>query len=309
MGAVLAIHPVPTITIAPGVHMPMVGIGTWEYNDTVAQAAVESALDIGYTAVDTAFVYGNAKGVGNAIKNFLVKSGKPRSSLFVTSKVMTGVPGAGNLSMYDLALQNMADMQLDYVDLYLLHFPCAPTADSCNGGVEFRQDQWKSVEGLVANKKARAIGVSHYCRRQMEDIFKIMTVKPAVNQVEYHVGMGMDGVNATDFKEWNQKNGITYQSFSPLCGPCNSSALIDGPLVVGIGKNHNKTGAQVSLKWQVQQGIPVIPKSASTQHQSENIDLFSWELTTEEMNQLTAATAPPVSGGPGPTDSGDCGIP
>lgn len=304
-----AINPVPTINIAPGVDMPMVGIGTWQYNDTVAGDAVAKALEIGYTAIDTAFVYGNGVGVGNAIKNYLAKSGTPRSKLFVTSKVMTGVPGAGNLSMYDLAIKNLADMQLDYVDLMLLHFPCAPTATACGGGAELRQQQWKSIEGLVKDKKARAIGVSHYCKRQMEDIFKVMSIKPAVNQVQYHVGMGTAGVNATDYKAWTSSQGIVYQSFSPLCGPCGTKELIDGPLVTGIGKNHNKTGAQVSLKWQVQSGIPVIPKTDNPTHLLENIDLFGWKLTDEEMNLLNTATSPPVGGGPGPTDSGDCGIP
>lgn len=305
----LAINQVPTIKIAPGVHMPMVGIGTWQYNDTVAEGAVASALDMGYTAIDTAFVYANAVGVGNAIKNYLSKSGKDRSELFVTSKVMTGVPGAGNLSMYDLAVKNLKDMQLDYVDLLLLHFPCAPTSTSCDGGAAFRQAQWKSIEGLVVDKKARAIGVSHYCKRQIQDIQKVMTIKPAVNQVQYHVGMGMAGPNATDDMQYADNQGIVYQSFSPLCGPCGTKELINGPLVTGIGKNHNKTGAQVSLKWQVQSGIPVIPKSSSPAHQLENIDLFGWTLSHAEMAQLNAAVSPPVSGGPGPTDSGDCGIP
>lgn len=288
----------------------MVGIGTWEYNDTVAEATVASALEIGYTAIDTAFVYNNALGVGKAIKDFLTKTGTPRSKLFVTSKVMTGVPGAGNLSMYDLAIKNLNDMQLDYVDLMLLHFPCAPTATSCDGGPKFRQDQWRSIEGLVANGKARALGVSHYCSRQLQDIFDIMSVKPAINQVEFHVGMGTAGPNATDDRDFDRKHGITYQSFSPLCGPCGTHELINGTLVTSIGKKYNKSGSQVSLKWQVQQGIPIIPKSDSPKHQLENIDLFGdWQLSDEDMAALTAATSPPVSGGPGPTDSGDCGIP
>lgn len=308
VGSAAALN-IPTVEIAPGVQMPLVGIGTWQYNDTVAGAVVASALDIGYTAIDTAFGYNNGVGIGKAIKSYLAKTGTQRSELWITSKVMTGIPGAGNLSMYDLALQNLEDLQLDYVDLMLLHFPCKPTATSCDGSAAFRQEQWKSIERLVTDKKARTIGVSHYCARQLQDIFKVMTIKPALNQVQYHVGMGMAGVNSTDDKKFVDANGVVYGSFSPLCGPCGTKELIDGPLVTSIGNAHNKTGAQVALKWQVQQGIPIIPKTHNPVHQKENIDLFDWELTADEMKQLTLATSPPVGGGPSATDSGDCGIP
>ena len=171
------------------------------------------------------------------------------------------------------------------------------------------------MESFVKAGKARAIGVSHYCQRHLKDVMEIATIPIAVNQVQYHVGMGNAGPNATDDKQFCDANGVTYESFSPLCGPCTDAAgkpdrsLVNGPLVTSIGKNHGKSGAQVSLRWQVQAGIPVIPKTSNPEHQKENIDLFSWSLTEKEMEQLTAATTPPVAGTPGPDfTSGDCTI-
>ena len=147
---------------------------------------------------------------------------------------------------------------------------------------------------------ARAIGVSHYCQRHLQDVMDIATIPIAVNQVQYHVGMGSpttSGANATDNKAFCDANGVTYQSFSPLCGPCQDAqgnpdrSLITGPLVTSIGKRYGKSGAQVSLKWQVQSGIPVIPKTDNPVHLRENIDLFAWTLSDADMATLSAATS------------------
>ena len=166
---------------------------------------------------------------------------------------------------------------------------------------------------------ARAIGVSHYCQRHLQDVMDIATIPIAVNQVQYHVGMGSattSGANATDNKAFCDANGVTYQSFSPLCGPCQDAqgkpdrSLITGPLVTSIGKKYGKSGAQVSLKWQVQSGIPVIPKTDNPVHLRENIDLFAWTLSDADMATLSAATSPAVAGvGTGAAaTSGDCTI-
>ena len=158
--------------------------------------------------------------------------------------------------------------------------------------------------------KARAIGVSHFCSRHLKDIYEIATIKPAVNQVEFHVGMGSAGVNATDVThEFCTKHGITYTSFSALCGPCKTKELLTGKLVTSIGRKYGKTGAQVALKWQVQQGIPVIPKSSNPKHLAENLDLFSWQLSQKDMDVLSAATSPAVAGGGDGRTSGDCAAP
>lgn len=170
------------------------------------------------------------------------------------------------------------------------------------------------MEAIFKAGKAKAIGVSHYCKHHMEDILAIAEVKPAVNQVQFHVGMGPAPANATDDKPWDATVGVHFESFSPLCGPCTTPdgkkdmSLITGPLVTGIGAKYNVSGVQVSLRWLVQQGIPVIPKTDRKEHLIENADLFSWSLSDEDMAALSAAKTPAVAG-VSPSDSGDCGLP
>ena len=293
--------------------MPMVGIGTWLYNDTIAEEAVASALEVGYTHIDTAYDYGNALGVGRAIVNSKLK----RDEFFVTTKVEGGLNATRTKEEH---MDNLKKLGLNYVDLLLIHFPCHISAQGdLSGSRAMRQIQWKAMEELVREGLTRAIGISHYCKRHLDDILDIATIKPAINQVEFHIGMGRAGVNATDDREYLESKGITFQSFSPLCGPCcmgdttgtctYNKELITGELVTDIGKKYNKTGAQVSLKWQVQQGIPVIPKTANKQHLQENIDLFGWELSKEDMDTLTNSPTPPVSGGGDGLTSGDCSMP
>jgi len=147
---------------------------------------------------------------------------------------------------------------------------------------------------------------------------KTAEIKPALNQVEYHIGMGSANGNATDDKSFTQDLGIVYQPFSGLCGPCCMGApkgctydkeLISGSMVTGIGEKYGKSGAQVSLKWMVQQGLPVIPKSDKPNHLASNMDLWGWELSKDDMATLTASPTPPVCGGGNGKDSGDCGYP
>jgi len=302
-----AIGLTPTREIAPGVHMPLVGLGTWLYNSSVTADAVKTALSLGYTHIDTALGYKNAKGVAEALRG----SKRPRSTYFITSKIPGGLGEAQALMQ---AEQNIADLGIKYVDLMLVHFPATWQG---SGGKAARQAEWLALEKLVAHGKARAIGVSHYCQRHLEDILEVATVRPALNQVEYHVGMGSAGPNATDSKDWYDAHGITYMGFSPLCGPCGPGAdqeLIDGDLVTTIGQKYNKTGAQVALKWQVQQGIPIVPKSNKRDHQFENLDLFDladgtpWVLSSSDMASLSGAKTPPVSGGGDGKTSGDCAV-
>lgn len=296
------------------VDIPLVGIGSWLYNETQAYEATKTAFTLAkpYRHVDCAYDYLNQKGIGRVLKELDL----PRDSYFVTSKVEGGLNASRT---EEEAESDLSDLGLDYVDLLLLHFPCDLSTGVPIGSAAVRQAQWAVMEKLYAEGKARSIGVSHYCARHLEDLYKMAVVKPMINQVQYHVGMGEAGINATDITfKYAKEHGIVYQSFSPLCGPCcmgkpatctANMELITGDLVTGIGAKYNKSGAQVSLKWQVQQGIPVIPKSSSATHQAENIDLFGWELSEEDMATLTHATSPPVGGGPSDTDSGDCGLP
>jgi len=300
--------PIPTVTISPGVELPMAGLGTWQYNSSRAEAAVALALSLGYTHIDTALGYGNQDGVGRALR----ASGRSRDSYFVTSKIPGGLSEKDAASNLTLSVMQLG---LDYVDLMLVHFPATWGG---TGGKAMRQAEWRAMEAFVRAGKARAIGVSHYCKKHLQDIFEIATIRPAVNQVQYHVGMGPlsvgAGDNATDDKGFNDASSVLYQSFSPLCGPCDgadATELITGDLVTSIGSKYGKTGAQVALRWQVQLGIPVIPKTDNAQHLAQNIDLFSWSLDEDDMTALSSAASPPVAGDIGPSGlpvSGDCDV-
>lgn len=303
LGAAAVNAIVPTIEISPTVHMPLVGLGTWQYNDTVAYGATLAALKMGYTHVDTALGYNNQVGVGKAI----IDSGRARDSFFVTSKI----PGGLNTSATEDALaQALSTLQLDYVDLMLIHYPASWAGV---GGKELRVEEWKALEAWKKAGKARAIGVSHYCQRHMEDILAINTTDIALNQVQYHIGMGpgsptTSGDQATDYKTWTQQQGITYMSFSTLCGPCQDSELITGKLTNSIGQKYGKSGAQIALAWATQRGIPVVPKTNNPTHLAENLDLFDFVISDEDMQLLDASATPPVAGGPNINDSGDCSV-
>lgn len=303
---------IPTIELANGVQMPLGGIGTWLYNETQAYNAVKEAFALGYTHVDTAYDYSNSPGVGRALK----ESGRPRDSYFVTTKVEGG-------KTYDETLAehatNLRLLGLDQVDLLLIHFPNNMSANQIPAPLSktYRQNQWRALEEIVRKNQARAIGVSHYCKQHMKDILEIASIRPAINQVEFHVGMGSAGPDADDDREWLKSEGIVFQSFSPLCGPCcqgkpktctYNKELINGPLVTSIGAKYNKTGVQVSLRWQVQQGIPVIPKTNNPLHMLQNMQIFDFELSGEDMKALSSSSTPPVCGGGDGKTSGDCGL-
>lgn len=297
----LQVPTVPMHGVDGKVDMPLFGLGTWQYNDSVAAAAIQLAFSVGYRHVDTALVYNNHKGVSLGLKN----AGVPRDEFFVTTKIPGGLNSSATAAAAD---QSLSELGLSYVDLMLLHFPA--TFDGV-GGRANRQEQWAALERWAMQGKARAIGVSHYCRPHLEDILSIAKVPIAVNQVQYHIGMGTAGRLATDDRDFVLSKGILYQSFSPLCGPCTpplNKELYSGDLVSNIGRNYNKTGSQVSLRWLVQQNIPVIPKSTSKAHLQSNMALFDFSLSDDEMRRLSAATSPGVGGGPNDQESGDCSI-
>jgi hypothetical protein len=169
--------PIPTVEIAPGVHMPLAGIGTWLYNSSMAEKAVLTATSLGCTHIDTALGYGNQDGVARAIS----KSGIAREKLFVVSKIPGGFNQTAAAAALDESLEQLFPGQEDaYVDLMLVHFPATWKGQ---GGKASRQAQWKAMEAFVHAGKAKAIGISHYCRRHLDDLLEMATIKPAVNQV------------------------------------------------------------------------------------------------------------------------------
>jgi diketogulonate reductase-like aldo/keto reductase len=284
------------------VDMPLVGAGTWQYNDTIAYQSVCSALGKGYTFIDTAFGYGNQKGVGKAIQDCW--EGK-REDLFV----MTKIPGGLNeKQVHATHQQNLWDLQLDYVDHLMTHYPADWAVTPAKASREMRQEEWLALEAIYLSGEARSIGFSHYCTSHIDDVLEVASVTPSINQVEYHVGSG----DVDDVMQKCRDNKITFMSFSPLCGPCEyepKDSLINGDLVTEIANKYKVSGSQVSLRFIVQQALKqesyvggVIPKSNNPDHIAANMDLFSFELSEQDMDRLTLANLPAGEGG-------DCDVP
>ena len=235
-----------------GVNLPLIGAGTWQYNNSIAYQSVCKAFQAGYTFVDTALGYGNQKGVGQAIRDCWQR---PREELFV----MTKIPGGLNTSQVVAShKQNLMELGLDYVDHLMTHFPS--DWEEKQASPSKRQEEWLALESIYKMGEARSIGISHYCRKHLWDLMQVATIMPSVNQVEYHVGSG----DVDDIIEICKDLDITFMSFSPLCGPCEyepKDSLIHGDLVNEIASHYpNVTGSQVSLRYIMQQNIPVIPK-------------------------------------------------
>lgn len=289
---------IPSIAIGKDIHdipvdLPLLGAGTWQYNDTIAYQSVCKAFQAGYTFVDTAFGYGNQKGVGNAIRDCW--QGR-REDLFVLTKIPGGLTKE---QVFAAHYQNLFNLGLDYVDHLMTHFPA--DWDETVASPEHRQEEWLALEDIYKKGEARSIGISHYCERHIYDILKVASIAPSINQVEYHVGsQDVDRVMGAC-----HRFGITFMSFSPLCGPCQydpEDSLIHGNLVNEIASHYNVTGSQVSLRYVVQQGIPVIPKSNTKTHIALNRDIFAFQLSPADMEKLAAATKPPA-------EDGDCDVP
>jgi len=284
--------------------MPLVGAGTWLYNDTIAYESVCNAFKVGYSYVDTAWIYGNERGVGKAIKECWLDKGRKREDLFVMTKINGGL---NKSEVFAAHADNLKWLGLDYVDTLLAHFPADWEATPARANPARRQEQWQAMEQLVSEGAAKTIGISHYCRQHIDDVLEVAIIKPVINQVEWHVGSG----DLDDVMEYTRSKGIFFQSFSPLCGPCTyepKDSLINGDLVTRIGEKHGVSGSQVSLKYLVQLAetkpfyAGVIPKSSNIDHIRSNADIFHFTLDATDMADLAAATKPPGTGG-------DCEVP
>ncbi|AEG42947.1 aldo/keto reductase [Isoptericola variabilis] len=256
---------VPSITLNNGVSIPQVGLGVFQVPDDETQANVEKALELGYRHVDTAAGYYNEAGVGAALR----ASGLPREDLFVTTKLRNGDQG------FDQALtafeNSRRELGLDYVDLYLIHWP-VPSKD-------LYVETWKAFEKLLEEGVVKAIGVSNFLPEHLDRLVSETDVVPAVNQVEVHPTFQQADVQAKC-----RELGIVVEAYSPL----GRGADLDAPAVTAVATDIGVTPAQVVLRWAVQQGIVVIPKSMSAERQATNIDLFSFELSDEQMAQVSA---------------------
>ncbi|CAL9284961.1 putative oxidoreductase_MSMEI_2347 [Streptomyces sp. SudanB66_2053] len=257
---------VPPITLNNGVEMPQLGFGVWQVPDAEAETAVAAALEAGYRSIDTAAIYGNEEGTGKAI----ARSDVPREDIFVTTKVWNSDHGYDStLKAFDASL---AKLGLDYVDLYLIHWP-TPARDRY-------VDTYKAFEKLLSDGRARAIGVSNFLPEHLERLIRETSVVPAVNQIELHPHLQQAAA-----REYHAEQGIATEAYSPLG---SGKGILEIPAIVAIAQKHGRTPAQVVLRWHLQLGNVVIPKSVTPSRIEENIDVFGFTLDAEDLAAISA---------------------
>lgn len=257
---------VPFLTLNNGVRMPQLGFGVWQVPDAEAEQAVGTALEAGYRSIDTAAIYGNETGTGKAV----AASGLPREELFVTTKLWNSDQGyESTLRAFD---DSLGKLGLEYVDLYLIHWP-VPNKDAY-------VDTYRAFEKILADGRARAIGVSNFLPEHLERLIGETSVVPAVNQIELHPQLQQAASRAA-----HARHGIATEAWSPLG---QGRGLLDVPAIVAIARKHARTPAQVVLRWHVQLGNLVIPKSVTPSRIRENIAVFDFELDAEDLAGLAA---------------------
>ncbi|MER7192994.1 aldo/keto reductase [Streptomyces flaveolus] len=256
-------HTVPTVTLNNGVEIPQLGFGVFQVPDAETTAAVSAALEAGYRSIDTAAIYGNEAGVGRA----LADSGIARDDLFVTTKLWNADQGYdATLKAFDTSLDKLG---LDHVDLYLIHWP-TPARD-------LYRESWKAIEKLVADGRIRAAGVSNFQPAHLERLIAGSELVPAVNQVELHPGLQQSELRAA-----HARLGVVTEAWSPLA----QGAVLKDEAITTIAARHGRSAAQVVLRWHLQLGNVVIPKSVTPARIRENLDVFDFTLTDDEMTAI-----------------------
>ncbi|MER6194158.1 aldo/keto reductase [Streptomyces cyaneofuscatus] len=257
---------VPSITLNNGLEMPQLGFGVWQVPDDEAAKAVAKAIESGYRSIDTAAIYKNEKGTGRAI----AASGVPRDELFVTTKLWNSEQGHDStLRAFDASLDKLG---LDYVDLYLIHWP-VPAKDAYT-------DTYRAFEKIYADGRAKAIGVSNFHPEHLKRLLDETSVVPVLNQIELHPQF-----QQAEARAFHAEHGIATEAWSPLG---QGKGLLEVPTVVAIAQKHGRTPAQAVLRWHLQTGNIVIPKSVTPSRIEENLDVFGFELDADDLAAFAA---------------------
>ncbi len=254
------------ITLNNGVEIPVIGLGTFRSTDERCYKAVMTAIEEGYRHIDTAMIYGNEVQVGKAVK----ESGIPREELFITSKLWNEDQG------YETTLKAFEDsmerLGLGYLDLYLIHWH--------NRGYEKAKDTWRAMEALYKAGKIRAIGISNFQIHHMDRLLETAKIIPAINQVECHVELQNHVLQA-----YCDEKGIQLEAYAPIMSD-HVQLILSNDTLIEIGKKYGKTPAQIALKYNTTRSIVSVPKATGLQHIRENIQLFDFELSKDDMKAI-----------------------
>lgn len=257
---------VPSISLNNGTTIPQLGFGVFQIAPDQTKAATLAALEVGYRHIDTAQMYGNEKGVGEAVR----ESGLDRDDVFVTSKLANGFHAHdAAIAAFDRSLEVLG---FDHLDLFLIHWPL-PGID-----VDF-VETWKALEEIYASGRARAIGVSNFQPKHLRRLVQETTVVPAANQVEVHPYLTQDEVRAVA-----AEHDIAIEAWSPIA----QGLVLDNPALTAIADAHGKTAAQVVLRWHIQRGDIIFPKSVTRSRVEENFAIFDFELSDADMGLISA---------------------
>ncbi len=259
---------VPTVTLNNGTEIPQLGFGVFQVEPERTQEVVESALGIGYRHIDTAAIYGNEEGVGAAI----AASGIAREDLYVTTKLWNSNHKRDKaLAAFDTSLDKLG---LDYVDLYLIHWPVPMYGEYV--------EAWKTLEEILASGRAKTIGVSNFLPDHLQELFAASDIVPAVNQIELHPEL-----QQRDVVDFCKQHGIAIEAWSPLA----SGQIVDRDDVAAIAQKYGKTAAQVTLRWHLDEGRIIFPKSNNPDRQRENFEILDFSLTPDELAVFDALDA------------------
>ncbi|MET0695333.1 MAG: aldo/keto reductase [Propionibacteriaceae bacterium] len=254
---------VPTITLNNGVSIPQLGFGVFQIDPAETKAATLTALEVGYRHIDTAEMYGNEKEVGQAVR----ESGLDRSEVFVTSKLNNG------FHAHDAALaafdRSIDDLGIDYLDLFLIHWPLPDVGDYV--------ETWRAMQEMYATGRVKAIGVSNFQVHHINRLRAETEITPAVNQIEVHPYLTNEAVRAAC-----AEHGIAVEAWSPIA----QGGVLGDPTIVRIAERLGKSPAQVTLRWHLQRGDIIFPKSVTRSRVEENFDLFDFELTGSDLTDI-----------------------